>query len=316
MGNFLDDLKTARYAPVAIRQRFRIEYDEAREDAYAFFESTDDGTFYRKQIFQYLPSAGRLRIYYCGNKRSVWYHYEFAEQERKLKNTLFFVDKDLDDFTGHALPCRSRVFVTDLYAVENYLCTEETLTSVLEELIFLPDEQNRHSRILKEFTDGFNDIASQLRPLFAEIILLRQLNANISFSDFGDSLSPCFEMVELKPGPVSDWDKIFRTRCKYDPSSLSSADIREKADWLAEKPHHEWMRGKFALWFFLRFVGELWGSLVGELINDRKKIKKTVDMQSDNVFLIMQGRHPLPRGLEQFITNNICQDQNSMSVQF
>jgi hypothetical protein len=71
------------------------------------------------------------------------------------------------------------------------------------------------------------------------------------------------------------------------------------------KPHHEWLRGKFALWFFMHFIEHLWTGLVGKPINDRKKIKKTVDLRADNVFFTMQGKHPQPRGLNQFLDNNI-----------
>jgi hypothetical protein len=306
MGDFLENLKSARFTPVAIRQRFRIEYNSARADVYAFFESTDDDTFYRRYIVHRMQPEGRLRAYFCGNKQSVWYHYEFAEQEDKLFNTLFFVDKDLDDFTGHALPVRKQIFVTDYYSIENYICTEQAVASILEQVIFLPDEQDSYSTIVHEFRDGLEEFARLFRPLFAEIILMRQHNRLVLFSDFGDGLSPCFKMVGLRTRPLPNWTETFRARCKYEITELPPSDVEAMELSLAAKATSEWLRGKFALWFFLHFIENLWLSLVGKPINDRKKIKKTVDLKADTIFLTMQGRHPIPKNLEQFLSINIA----------
>jgi hypothetical protein len=306
MGDFLESLKSARFTPVAIRQRFRIEYNSARADVYAFFESTDDATFYRRHIVDHMRPEGRLRIYFCGNKRSVWYQYEFAEQENKLVNTVFFVDKDLDEITGHALPTRQRIFVTDYYAIENYICTEEAVLSALEEVIFLPDEHDKYGLIIQQFRDGFGELATLLRPVFSEVILLRRHNNLVLFSDFGDGLSPCFEMVGLRAEPLPDWTHTFRIRCKYDATALLPADLKAVESVLASKPPNEWIRGKFALWYFLHFIENLWLSLVGTPINDRKKIKKTVNLKADTIFLSMQGRHPVPKGLKEFLSMNIA----------
>lgn len=278
-----------------------MEFNDTGADVYAFFESTDDATFYRRQISDRTKQGSRLRIYLCGNKRSVWYHYEFAEQEKKLRNTLFFVDKDLDNFTDDPLPVRSRIFVTDLYSVENYLCTDEAVTAVLEQLIFLPDDGDDYRNILTRFRDGFEGLAMDLRPLFAEIVLLRRKNVVVSFSDFGDSLTPCFVLEDTEARSLPNWGDTFRSRCKYDTKTLLPADIQSMEALLSTKPHHEWLRGKFALWFFIHFIELLWVGLVGKYINDKKKIKKTLDLRPDNVFVAMQGKHPQPRGLNEFL---------------
>ncbi len=305
MGKFLDDLKASGHAPIATQQRFRLEYKAESADVYAFFESTDDATFYRNQIARHMRPEGRLRIYFCGSKSSVWHLYQFAEQGDKLANTVFFVDKDLDDFIGQSLPIRSRVFVTNYYSIENYLCTEEAVAAVLEEIIFLPNEGNSYEKILWEFRLGFEDFSIQLRPLFSEVILLRQRSSIVSFSDLGDGLSHCFEMVNLRAKPVHEWDQIFRNRCRYSISNLGSDDLLATEALLAKKHNHTWLRGKFAVWFFIQFMNDLWRTLAGMLINDRKKIKKTMNLSMETIFLTMQGRHPEPIGLLDFLRLNI-----------
>jgi hypothetical protein len=306
MGDFLNGLKAARYAPVAVRQRFRIDYDDRSQDVYAFFESTDDATFYRTSIAQQISRNGRLRVYLCGNKQSVWYHYQFAEQEAKLFNTVFFVDKDLDDFTGRALPVRGRIFVTDFYSVENYLCTENALLAALEQLVFLPNDGQRYEQIINTFSRGLDKLAEELRTIFCEVIALRRSNQVVSFNDLGDSLSLCFSVDDLQLNPLADWQATFRHRCKYDCAGLSQEDLDYAASLLSSKSHNEWIRGKFALWYFIQFLNQLWDSVTGILLNDRKKIKKTVDLKADSIFLTMQGRHPYPRGLEEFLALNIA----------
>jgi hypothetical protein len=306
MGSFLDRLKAERFAPIAIRHRYRIEYNETNNDVYAFFESTDDATFYRRYVLSQKRKDGRVRIYYCGNKDSVWFHYEVAEKENKLRNALFFVDKDIDDLTGDSLPARSHIFVTDYYSIENYLCTEEAVRTVLQELIFLPDEGTVYADIVEHFQTGLQQLAIHLRPIFAEVIQLRRAGAKVLFSDLGDTLSPCFQMETLLPNPLPNWNEIFRVRCKYDPTSLVAADVTAIDTSLSIMPCHTWLRGKFALWYFVQFIGNLWTSLQGRAINDRKKIKKNMELKSDNVFVVMEGRHPTPMGLEQFIVSNIA----------
>ncbi len=88
MGSFLNALRAYRTVPVAIRLRFIQEYDAKTPNVYAFFESTDDRTYYERSIQTTLQGTSKLFTYLCDNKASVYYQYDQAEQAGRLKNGL------------------------------------------------------------------------------------------------------------------------------------------------------------------------------------------------------------------------------------
>jgi hypothetical protein len=114
MGSFLDSLRKCRTVPVAIRLRFVQEYDANTPSVYAFFESTDDRTFYEPSIRSHSPEGARLFTYLCDNKAGVYYQYDQAERSGKLKNVVCFVDKDIDDLGNLAWPIK-RIRQTNAY---------------------------------------------------------------------------------------------------------------------------------------------------------------------------------------------------------
>lgn len=305
MGSFLDHLKAARYRPVAIRQRFRLEYNESTNDVYAFFESTDDATFYRQPITQEISSGGRLRTYLCGNKASVWFHYQFAAQEGKLRNALFFVDKDLDDLSGSAYPVVPRVFVTQWYAIENYICDVSALRAVMSEIIFIDEESQAYADAISQFTKGLQNLSVALRPLFAEVIELRRRNVEVVLNNFGSSLAKCFLLDDLELVPQPNWQDVFRDVAKYSKEDCDRAAVAICYREISGLDNRSWLRGKFAMWYFLEFVEQLWANLVGMMINEKKKVKKTLTLSAENVFAIMQNRHPWPAGLDAYLAANV-----------
>lgn len=312
MGQFLDELRASRSEPAAIHQRFRLEYDERSDNIYAFFESLDDWQFYRAPIIS-RAQAARINVYLCGNKDGVWSAYTFAERRSTLKNVVCFVDKDLDDFCAEALPVKDRIYVTQCYSIENHLCTRSAIDIFLNVVVGLPDTHPTREAILKEFEESLSEFQGILLPVFAWAIASRCKGMKIVFDNVGPDLSSCLEYEGFRIKEKQDICEFFRGRCRGGRSESSDEDslvndseVTQWKDALRSRDPKTWVRGKYELWFTLRFMNRVWAELRGQLVTDRRKVKTTLNLSPDNIFITLGDKLSPPAGLAEFLRKNIA----------
>jgi hypothetical protein len=126
--NFTEILRQARSAPTAVLHEFLTQYTATPGRVHAFFEGHDDQTFFVPALKRYAPSDTKILPYCCNGKAQVCELFsQITTRIPGVKGALFFIDKDLDDILGRPWPTDPRIFVTDVYSVENYLVSRNTL---------------------------------------------------------------------------------------------------------------------------------------------------------------------------------------------
>ncbi len=312
MSAFLDQLRSKWTAPAAVAHKFRMQYDESAPQAYAFFESTDDQMFYYPAIREATGIDTRILCYICDGKPGVWYAHNFAHAIHKTDNVICFIDKDLDDFLTIIPPLKGdRLFVTEYYAVENYVCTETAVRVLLREYILLPEDDPKIEEIVTEFRKCASDFYAHIMPLMAWAIERRRAGEQVIFANIGGSLSKCFCFDGLDVKPLPQCHSIFRAECGHAVDASDAAIVSGVIDELQRREPKTWVRGKFEMWVFLNFVNTVWNNLRGYPISVRKRVKKTIHLSADNIFSILAGKVALPKGLLEFLGSNLGQPRRT-----
>jgi hypothetical protein len=306
MSDFLESLRDARRSASAVKHNFRLKYDDQNGNIYAFFESTDDVVFYFNHIKNRAHSAVSIETFICDGKAGVDNAYEFAEQSNMLKNALFFVDRDLDDFDGSQVSSSRDIFLTEFYSIENYLCTAEGFSVIWRELIKLPITDSRYSEAFKKIESGINSLSQYLLPFFAWAIGRRRSRERVVFSKIGESLSGYFDIVDLAPAPKEGMLARLQRKCSEqdgDPAPENFMSIQEE---LRQLGHKRWLRGKFELWYFMNSCNSIWQELVGSPISEAKRVKKNVNIDAENIFNFLSCKIVMPSGLDEYISRRLC----------
>ena len=172
-------------------------------------------------------------------------------------------------------------------SIENYLCTRSAVNVVLDVVVGLTNDSAAKTALLEKFEESLSAFQCAMLPVFAWSVASRLKGAKLVLGNVGPNLDSCFEIDDFRPREKCDLVEHFRGTCCADAGL--SANEHEIAHWVGVLGTTEpkvWLRGKYELWFTLRFLNEVWEGLVGELITDRRKIKKGFNLHQDNVFSV------------------------------
>lgn len=301
MSDFLDTLRDARRSAVAVKHKLRLLYNDNGRTLHAFFESTDDVTFYLHYIKRLISPEHSVETYICDGKTGVQSAYKFAHENNFYRNTLYFADRDLDDFDNTQISNSDDIFLTEFYSIENYLCTDHGFSVIWSELIKLPVTDALYSQSLEHINSGLNGLRQILFPFFAWVIAKRKLGEQVGFSKFGNGLSSVLDVVDLLP--IQKEDILIRFKEKSDATKNDPPDQEiELAEQKLSSLHYKcWMRGKFELWYFVLACNEIWKGLVGHPISGAKRVKKNIHLDAENIFNFLSCKITMPHGLDEYI---------------
>lgn len=124
-------LEEADNSPVAflsIKQSYSFNDSD---EVIIVVEGADDELFYRKPVKQLL-GVDSLVVARAGNKKQVYATYKAMDWTLYCRDrVLFFVDRDYDEIVCESSQAQpSNLYVTDCYAIENYVCTEDSFLSL------------------------------------------------------------------------------------------------------------------------------------------------------------------------------------------
>ena len=303
---FLAQLRQARRSAPVVRQKFRLVYNPDSKDVYAFFESTDDIVFYLYRIKERVSPQSAVHTFVCDGKAGVIGALKFAQRFGKTINSMFFVDRDLDDFDSTQVDPSERLFLTEHYSIENYLCTKEGFDVIWCEFIKLPVSHPLYKPSLRRVIKGLDELGKLLLPAFSWVIERRRAKVKVIFGSIGPGLSGCFNIVDLKPIPNGVKPlRFFMDKCLEEPDCSKQADVRLAQAELKALPRKRWLRGKFELWYFVSACNQIWTELVKQPISAKKRVKKTMNIDQENIFALLANKILMPDGLGQFIESCI-----------
>lgn len=302
---FVDLLRSARASRVAVLHEFWTQYDGSPNRLHLFFEGHDDGVFFRHFANGYLKAGTRVYTYRCDGKGRVFEAFsQIVERVPGIKSALFFVDKDVDDILGVAWPTDPRVFVTDVYSIENYLTTRIVVQRFFKDAVKMNGVQFDDETIFDHFEAQRKRFNRLMMPLMGWVITLRRANErpnlnNINLGEVFTFNSDCHvhacvgkRMNHLtKAGGVSK--RAFR-------------HVVPVARDLARMPPDRIVRGKYSAWFVVEFWKRLTAQLeeLAKEANGKVSIKPTLEKAT--LVSTLTAYTDIPRSLQLFLEAHLA----------
>jgi hypothetical protein len=297
---FVERVKSARRGTVVLKAKLVSLRSDLPDAVVLAFEGDDDKIVYGQWIRRVRPQL-RYEPFPCGGKREA----------RELKNALgrdlaqlgdnvfFLVDRDYDDLVG--FNSIDKMFVTDMYAVENYIVDDE----VLEEL--LRDEFPCHAKpdvrrlIVEVFRKDYKDFLRHTVAINERLYLARRLEIRLT-KRLPTSLRLLAEVeignvtsVGTKPEEL--------VLCEREPTPEEVTEFTKEFKELDPNLRY---RGKFAVKFFHEWLRKLSQEyLAGESGAFGRRMPEGVIRRAEFVLSNFASKSRLPSELATFI-NGIC----------
>lgn len=303
------DLHAEALEGSAAYHEFLLFYKRAGNVVYGFVEGLQDPSFYRSVIDSILPDGWRVRLFQAGNRDKVvktCLEIDWGRFDRR--RVCFFVDRDLTAFVGGGENLPQNIYVTDQYSIENDVVNHETLSRLLEEVFNIvgltPDEEHAINRMFDEEYGRFCE--AMIAPM-SQILIWRK-NGNRPCLD-NVKLKEWFEFsngrISIRTGYIEARSRVeyVARRCKCDPSSselLASAE----GEFRGKGGVPRYIRGKYVLWFFVRFALSIYESVQLHCARYMKKPKAHISLGIENAMVILGTRVRAPESLRVFLTKS------------
>ena len=299
--SFVEKLREARSSSSAILQEFWTNYDPNLPRVHAFVEGDDDQVFYRIVLQARTANTQRLYIYRCQGKERVYEVFrKITDRLPSCKGILFFVDKDLDDIIGRPWPTDPRIFVTDVYSVENYLVSRQTFTQLMQDFVQFRGVNFDLEVLAAHFERELNNFYRRILPLMALVVLLRRLGHRPYLNDvqlgqiFGFSADSA---VCSKQGTRL----AYLSRVCRIPGPIRVHRLREVARELKRLPPKRFVRGKSELWFLVEFVKRAFDHLQHLAAEAGGSVRFRNPVEHSNAIAILANRIATPLQLDLFL---------------
>lgn len=190
----------------------------------------------------------------CHNKKNVLNVYDTISEYDHLKYKLaFFVDHDYEPFIDNP-----HIFETDRYSIENYYCTIDVFTKILEhefKIDTVSDDYNKACTFFKDKFTSFHD-AVGLYNAFCYSVSNNKIDHDDKFFD-GDMFPKEFILIN-NDYTVNATYNLENLRDKYKISQKMIADevIMNNFEKISSNPFGNY-RGKNEIKFFIQLLCNL-----------------------------------------------------------
>lgn len=295
--SYLERMKASRSAPSVLKLQLASIRSDLTDVAIFAVEGDDDKIIYFQWINRARPNFTHDYLI-CRNKLGVL---QLADSLSKDltdlgRNVFFFIDRDFDDMVGFEV--RQSIFMTDRYAVENYLVDKSVLDAVLK--------VEFHCHLRPEIRASICEKYGRLLDRFLRIT--KDLNrrafvakkSGIQFAKpLPDKIGP-LAVVELQSVEYSEVCKSDEIVClKREPSTEEWSKWNSVFDDLAPLERY---RGKFTLAFFRRWLDKLHEEYASSRTStifrdlDRRANARVAELVLSN----FASRSSLPTGFTEF----------------
>jgi hypothetical protein len=293
--NIVERVRIAKDRPAVLKMQLATLKARLPNTKILAFEGDDDKIIYKQWLCRINPELS-YEPFTCGNKKAVLKLKDVAVRDRSGigENLYFFVDRDFDDLAGHAE--HERVFMTDMYSVENYIVSSEVLTSVLINEFPCHGQPDVRQVIVECFLDAYSQFLDASAEINSRIFVARRAGVEIR-GHLPDGINK-FAIVELnKVTSIGVPENLIQYMVEVDGELLE----RHRTEFSVLHGPSRY-RGKFAYKFFRQWLEHLerewnentYGMFSG--IDSNSKIR-TAEFVLSN----FASSSPLPSGLREFV---------------
>jgi len=294
-----------------VLHEFKLRFKKNSKTIYCFVEGNDDPCFYRGFIENSIPDDWNVELWPSGGKDKVFEIYSAFDWRSFQKNQiLFFVDRDLSEFTNKSIPDKMNIFTTDNYSIENDIVKSNTCDRVLREICGFTELKYDDSDKIKDmFHEQLELFQKALIPVMSSIISWRRESRKACLNDIYMK-----HIFEVRNGALSETsnpkDKeniivYIHEQCNLEMDNKES--IAEIATAFEKTGHYrKFTRGKYLLWFLVEFclsIHKDYSRL--PFVVTRKKPKMVVSLSQSNAIAIVGLRCKIPKTLRGFLENTL-----------
>lgn len=306
-------------ATVSLYHEFLARYRKNARVVYGFVEGKEDPSFYRGCIDSLLPQDWQVDLWPAGNKdKVVQLHDEFDWERYHREQVMFFMDRDLSDFLGEALPSAENVYITDSYSIENDIVNRSTCDRLLVEILNLTKvTREEREDILNVFEQQLLIFAQELTMVMVWIIHWRRSGEKPCLNDI--MMNHLFDIdagtVQITESPrgLSSREEYIHKQCNI-RLDLSTDLTAIEEEFRRAQGVQRFVRGKFLLWFMVKFVL----SVHKEIASFSKVVltppKKVVDLGISNAVAIAGTRARMPKSLKDFLERTCLEVVGQYSI--
>ena len=310
-----DSLKKAKESVKLASLKLKQSYSCSPSSKKVFFiiEGKDDIPFYGTKADEYLPDGWKLKIIPSGNRKKAVdaYHgvdWSFYDKQR----VLFFIDKDLSDYTGEDTPSDANVYVTQKYAIENELCTYDTFIKALKYYYGLNEIEDADETLLEHlYHTWWTSFSALSEPIMAQILYWKSNHINSNYANF--KIQNMFEIkqnVLQRDGSLGSDDQIIQELFRQSGIDYCVTDTSTYRALLnAKHTPEEYIRGKYVLTFFVKALLYI-SNNSSTVLPSKKASRPTISIGYEDAVSKLCGIMRAPESLRAFfdvMKNNLLQ---------
>ena len=313
-----DILRLERNGKTVPLSKFYSDYKKDSPNVfYGFVEGKDDLSYYRTAIKQKIDRDCSVILYPSDGKEVVKYVYEeIRKRNYPIEKIVYFMDRDLSCIIkDNNIINDPYVYITDNYSIENDILNEDTLESVLQDILgFCTTPMDEISTIKKLYNQQLNDFDNRMLPIMANIIVWKK--NDIKPANY--SQLKIKELFNVKNGVLSQIGtegeiikKLYKDS-QVDYSMYNKSEVENIISEVKKKSLvHKIVRGKYFVVFFILFCNSIHNDCSTMGIN---KTNKGRPINNNDIMEAIAPRARVPQSLEMFIENTIVQYFNNMAA--
>lgn len=249
---YLQKMKAAKSISAVVKVDFATFASTLPEDVNIFaYEGPADKCLYYHWIKR-ISGGLKYEPYVGKNKRKVLQLFDLLQEDKTgLGNRVFFfVDRDFDGLQGRLE--HKKIFVTEAYSIENYV----VCPGLLDDLLKIEFHCNGYPTVRKEISDQFQKVYDQFLEVTAEINFRIFIARKRQINQIGDLPDRINQLARVEVTSVSSIDSELRELVclEREPTEEEVQNLRPYFEKIEPRTGY---RGKFALLFFIKWLGQL-----------------------------------------------------------
>jgi len=294
--SYLDKLLELSDVEEGALLEFFLQYKFDNNAMHYFFEGYEDPSFYNNTISNYLRYESHT---YNGRGKYKLYsiHNDINWDKFDKNRVLLFTDRDYTELLGENLLEDINIYVTDYYSIENHLVCEEIVEKILKEIFHLTNTE-QINEICKKFNEQYNSFFKGSLYVAAWIIFMRRSGIKIHLEDldFGNLFDISVDNLRFSSKGGMNYAYLEKVTSSITPTN-SEPEIQEIIKELRSINPKLIIRGKFEIWFLVRFITRL----KERFVKNKNKLKIQTHLNTSNCIEILGARVTPPRSLEDFL---------------
>ena len=310
--SLIDEHRAARKdSSLAVMHEFKLRFKRGSKTIYGFVEGKDDPCFYRGFVESRIPSEWKTELWPSGNKDCVISLFEkFDWRVFNKQQVLFFVDRDLSEFTNEPTPVSDNFYVTDNYSIENDVVNSNVCDRLLREICgFSHMKYDDSDKIISQFDSQLNAFQSAMIPVMSNIVYWRNNNLKACLDDIIMKHMFSIKKGKLvqKSNPKNKANEIvyIHEQCNLPVQNhpeINTTIVKYKNENLEKK----FIRGKYILWFAVEYCISIHRDcLTLDFVNIADKPKVGINLSQSNGISQIAPRCRMPVSLSDFFDKTL-----------